>query len=136
MALQNTEAGKDALKLWIAQLQALNILNTLYCQKLRGQLAHKEKKDGKGKGKMMGDGLPCVLSGDVFYEMVVEFKAWQKGKASKAEAKKCWSTGVAEGGQWEGGKEHSVAYACIIMVSVKCFLNYLQVFSVAVIFIC
>ena len=105
MALQNTKArfdfiilkstGEDALKHWIAQLQALNILNTLYCQKLHGQLAHKEKRDGKGKGKMMGDGLPCVLSGDVFYEMVVEFKAWQKGKARKAEARnQAWGANV------------------------------------------
>jgi hypothetical protein len=61
----------------------LNVLNTLYCKKLHSQLAHKEKntkekRDGKGKGKLMGDGLPCFLLGDVFYEMVVEFEAWQK----------------------------------------------------------
>ena len=73
MALPDTEFGEDALKLQIAQLQASNILNALYCQKLHGQLAHncKEKKtkekDGKGKEKLMGDRLPCVLSGDVFY---------------------------------------------------------------------
>jgi hypothetical protein len=93
MALRDTEAGEDALKLRIAQLQASNVLNALYCQKLRGQLAHKEKKtkkkrDGKGKGKLMGDGLPCCLSGDVFYEMVVEFEAQQKGEAREAEARK------------------------------------------------
>jgi len=93
MALRDTEAGEDALKLQIAQLQASNVLNTLYCQKLRGQLAHKEKKtkekrDGKGKGKLMGDKLPCFLSGDVFYEMVVEFEARQKGEARDAEARK------------------------------------------------
>ncbi|KIM83159.1 hypothetical protein PILCRDRAFT_69879, partial [Piloderma croceum F 1598] len=93
MALRDTETREDALKLRIAQLQASNVLNALYCQKLRGQLAHKEKKtkekrDGKGKGKLMGDGLPCFLSGDVFYEMVVEFEAWQKREAREAEARK------------------------------------------------
>ena len=36
----------------------------------------------------MGDGLPCFLSGDVFYEMVVEFEAWQKQEAREAEARK------------------------------------------------
>ena len=41
MALPDTEAGEDALKLQIAQIQASNILNSLYCQKLHGQLAHK-----------------------------------------------------------------------------------------------
>ena len=93
MALQDTEAGEDALKLRIAQLQASNIPNALYCQKLCGQLAPKEKRikekrDGKGKGKLMGDRLPCFLSGDFFYEMVVEFEAWQKGEAREAEARK------------------------------------------------
>ena len=36
----------------------------------------------------MGDVLPCFLSGDVFYEMVVEFEAWQKQEAREAEASK------------------------------------------------
>ena len=35
----------------------------------------------------MGDRLPCVLSGEVFYEMVVEFEAQQKGEARGAEAR-------------------------------------------------
>jgi len=30
---------------------------------------------GKWKGKLMGDGLPCFLSRDWFYEKVVKFEA-------------------------------------------------------------
>jgi hypothetical protein len=47
---------------------------------LHGQLENYEKKkaDGKGKGKLMGDGLPQLLSGDEFYERVVEFMKEQE----------------------------------------------------------
>ena len=115
MALRDTEAGEDALKLRIAQLQASNVLNALYCQKLRGQLAHKEKKtkekrDSKGKGKLMGDGLPCFLSGDVFYERVVEFEARQKGEAREAEARKDARGANAEAlGLWKKEDKERVA---------------------------
>jgi hypothetical protein len=36
----------------------------------------------------MGDGLPCFLSGDSFYEKVVEFEARQRQKERTKEAKK------------------------------------------------
>lgn len=77
----------------VVELQAANVLNDLYCSKLRGQLAFHEKKEkkGKGKGKLMGDGLPCVLSGDVFYEKVVNFEQQQRReereKAERREAR-------------------------------------------------
>jgi hypothetical protein len=60
----------------VLQLQATNILNEAYCSRLRGQLAHQEAKKvgSKGKGKLMGSGLPCLLSGDVFYEQVVDLE--------------------------------------------------------------
>jgi len=55
-------------------------LNELYCAKLRSQLAHNEskKRSGKNRGKVLGDGLPRLLSGDEFYGRVVEFEEAQK----------------------------------------------------------
>ena len=47
----------------------------------------REKKSG-GKGRLMGDGLPCLLSGDEFYEKVVEHEAAQKRKERELEARK------------------------------------------------
>ncbi|KAG1742270.1 uncharacterized protein EDB91DRAFT_1000947, partial [Suillus paluster] len=52
----------------------------LYCSQLRGQLANQEeKKQSKKKnGKLMGDGLPRLLSGDDFYKRVVNHEKEQK----------------------------------------------------------
>ena len=57
------------------ELQASNVLNEMYCDLLRHQLAHQEgkKTQRKGTGKLVGDGLPRLLSGDDVYEKVVEF---------------------------------------------------------------
>jgi hypothetical protein len=52
----------------------------MYCTKLQFQLQHAKQKKakGKGKGKLVGDGLLLLLSGDEFYEKVVEFTQWQQ----------------------------------------------------------
>jgi hypothetical protein len=69
------------------------VLNEMYCSMLRGQLAHYEKKKNtpKGVGKLVGDGLPRLLSSDEFYERVVEFTDRQKRteleKAERNEAR-------------------------------------------------
>ncbi|KAG1793163.1 uncharacterized protein HD556DRAFT_1189117, partial [Suillus plorans] len=78
--LRETEATNVTLKCHVLELQATNILNERYCKVLCGQLANKEakKQKGKEKGKLMGNGLPCFLSGDEFYEKVVEFECEQK----------------------------------------------------------
>lgn len=69
----------------ILQLQAANILNESYCNKLRFELAYKEEKENapKQRGKLVGDGLPRLLSGDDFFERVVEFTKWQREEAAK-----------------------------------------------------
>ena len=56
------------------KLQATNILNEAYYSRICEQLAHLEAKKTElsGKGRLMGDGLPCLLSGDVFFEQVVD----------------------------------------------------------------
>lgn len=57
----------------------------MYCNKLQFQLQHAEEKKEKGKtkGKLVGDGLLLLLSGDEFYEKVVKFTQWQQEEASK-----------------------------------------------------
>ncbi|KAF8976512.1 hypothetical protein BDQ17DRAFT_1267258, partial [Cyathus striatus] len=73
----------------LVHAQASNLLNEMYCKKIQVELATKEqKKNKKGKGRLMGDGLPRTLSGDEFYQQVVVFtdnqqqeEALKKGKA-------------------------------------------------------
>lgn len=90
-------------------LQARGVLNSLYCETLRGQLAWHELKKNQTNavGKLVGDGLPRLLSGDEFYEKVVEHTAWQKREAQekatrkserekRAEAMAAWRTRDAE----------------------------------------
>ncbi|TFK20620.1 hypothetical protein FA15DRAFT_574933, partial [Coprinopsis marcescibilis] len=82
-ALQESEAANEALQHRVIQLQKSQILNKAYCNKLRHQLSHKEEKQankGKGKGKLLGNGLPQLMSGDAFFERVVEFTEAQKAK--------------------------------------------------------
>ena len=58
----------------------------------------------------MGDRLPCFLSGDVFYERVVEFEARQKGEAREAEARKDARGANAEAlGLWKKEDKKRVA---------------------------
>ena len=71
------------------KLQASNILNEAYCGKLKQHLAHQEnKKKDKGKGTLVGDGLPWVLTGDAFYKAVVEFKKAKVAEERDAKIKK------------------------------------------------
>jgi hypothetical protein len=75
----------------------------LYCNVLRGQLTHHENKKNApaGKGWLVGDGMPHLLSGDEFYEKVVEFMKEQEkterekkvrlqAQGKRAEAMKGW----------------------------------------------
>jgi hypothetical protein len=85
---QESEKREEALKRRLIEIQASNVLNELYCCKLRAQLAHQDKKkDTKGKETSMGDGLPCFLSGDWFYAKVVGFEAWQMRGKSQLESR-------------------------------------------------
>jgi hypothetical protein len=57
--------------------QAQLVLADRHCSLLQGQLNAKEtsaaaRREGKGKGKLMGDGLPRVLTQGTFYDQCVE----------------------------------------------------------------
>lgn len=64
------------------ELQAASVLNEAYCLRLQGQLVHqKEKKNAdSSNGKLMEDGMLCLLSGDVFFKKVTNHLAAQKQK--------------------------------------------------------
>ena len=86
-ALRESEAQATYYRQRTLTLQAANIINEAYCKFLRQQLAFKEAKKakGKGKGKLKGDGLPVLLTGDVFFEKVVSYKAAQRREAWEKE---------------------------------------------------
>lgn len=95
--LCESEACEEALRRRVAELQAANVLNELYCSKLHGQLAHQdEKKRKKSKGQLMADGLPCFLSEDEFYEKVVAHEEAQQWEEREKEARKRAREAVAE----------------------------------------
>lgn len=96
--LRESEAREEALRRRVAELQAANVLNELYCSKLRGQLAHQDeqKKKKKSKGRLMADGLPCFLSGDEFYQKVVAHEEAQQREEREKEARKRARGAVAE----------------------------------------
>jgi len=55
------------------QLQATMVLQWLYCACVQWQLNAKEVKDnqkGKKGGRLLGDGLPHLLTDNEFYERI------------------------------------------------------------------
>jgi hypothetical protein len=87
-ALRLSEAREAALRHRLAEAQASNVINELYCTRLRRQLAYHEKKKenaNKGKGRLLGDGQPCFLSGDNFWEKMTNLEAWLKGEEKRKE---------------------------------------------------
>lgn len=106
--LRESETREEVLRHHVADLQAANVLNELYCSKLRGQLAHQDekKKKKKVKGRLMEDGLPCFLSGDEFYRKVVEHDEAQKREEREKEARKKTRGAKAEAiAQWKKSEE-------------------------------
>ncbi|KAK0465752.1 hypothetical protein IW261DRAFT_1346891, partial [Armillaria novae-zelandiae] len=85
--IQRLEMENELLCRRTIELQAANVLNEAYCAVLWEQLAFKEEKGKKKKtasGWLMGDGMPVLLTGDDFYERVVQ---WEKSQEEAAAAK-------------------------------------------------
>lgn len=97
-ALREAHEANEVLKKRIINLQASNVLNEIYCNKLQFQLAYKEEKKAKEdmKGRLAGDGLPKMLTGDEFYERVVEFTKWQKDQEREKEERREETLGYKE----------------------------------------
>ncbi|KAL4063085.1 hypothetical protein J3A83DRAFT_4054474, partial [Scleroderma citrinum] len=69
--------------------QAMFVLQSMYVDQVTKELANNEEKQKKKKGQLNGDGLPKLLTGEEFYDWVVDHhksiakqdvacKAWQK----------------------------------------------------------
>ncbi|TFK25199.1 hypothetical protein FA15DRAFT_575001, partial [Coprinopsis marcescibilis] len=86
-ALQDLAKKHHALTDRVAALQAGQILNEAYCGKLRKRLALKEatKKPNPGAGRILGDGLPHMLTGDAFVDQVRKSAEAQKEKEAEAD---------------------------------------------------
>ncbi|KAL4079769.1 hypothetical protein J3A83DRAFT_4086081 [Scleroderma citrinum] len=86
--LQEAEEHCESYQRQVITLQAQAISNKTYCNKLCLQLVFQEEKAANSgtPGKLVENGLPCLLLGDTFYKRAVEFTQWQKEKAQKADA--------------------------------------------------
>ena len=70
-ALYEAESWNVHAKIHAFKLQASNILNEVYTKRLQKALEAKEEKQWKKKGiKLVGNGLPKLLSSGEFYELV------------------------------------------------------------------
>ena len=73
----------------VAGLQSAAVLQGKYCEVVHSQLAgNEEKKQGTRKGKLVGDGLPRVLTDSVFIGRVIEQEENQVREAAEKEARK------------------------------------------------
>lgn len=89
VAAHEREAAQKAM---MGGMQSTIILQGMYCDSLHGQLAAQEeaKNNSKKRGKLMGNGLPCYLSGDAFYTRVVDH---EKAAADEEVAKQARKEG-------------------------------------------
>jgi hypothetical protein len=73
-ALRESESRNARSEIHAFELQASNILNEAYMERLRKALEAKEEKRNKKRKvtKLVGDGLPRLLTGDKFYELAKE----------------------------------------------------------------
>ncbi|KAG6378306.1 hypothetical protein JVT61DRAFT_14027 [Boletus reticuloceps] len=74
-ALHQSYACEDMMKADLLRAQSAMVLQSVYCTRIKGQLAAREEKEHTRrvkKAKLMGDGLPRYLTGDEFYHQVAE----------------------------------------------------------------
>jgi hypothetical protein len=73
----------------LAGLQSATVLQSKYCEEVRSQLAgNEEKKRGTKKGRLMGDGLPRLLTNPAFIDRVAEHEGNQKREVQEKMARK------------------------------------------------
>ena len=73
-ALQEAYARETRYKSALVGMQSTMVLQSMFCERLSGQLATQEEKQKKKrkKGQLNGDGLPRLLTSDEFYDRVVQ----------------------------------------------------------------
>lgn len=104
-ALQMQTARLALAKDQTTALQGQAVLQQLYANRVRTQLAAKEEKaakKGKGRGKHLKDGLPRLLTGEAYFQHVVEHEEAMKEKEREKDArKKARESQAAEMILWE-----------------------------------
>ncbi|KAK7042764.1 HTH CENPB-type domain-containing protein [Favolaschia claudopus] len=89
-ALKDALAKNTAQKRQIVAMQSAMVLNGTYVDLVRGQLEAQEKKKSrsKTKGRLMGDGLPRLLTARDFVQRVTDFERETAQKAADLEKRK------------------------------------------------
>ena len=89
MALREAEVREAHFKGVFAGLQGAALLQGRYCDTLQSQLAAQEEKSkGKKKGKLVGDGLPRLLTDQDFIMRVQNHEDAQEQQAVALETRK------------------------------------------------
>ncbi|KAI6019098.1 hypothetical protein EDC04DRAFT_2576127 [Pisolithus marmoratus] len=121
-ALQLSLARENQAKAALVGMQSTVVLQSLFCGRLSNQLAaqeDKQKEQKKRRGKLVGDGLPRLLTGNEFYSRVVEFersaadeelerRSRQKRREERAEEMAVWKAAEVE--RRERNKARKLAY--------------------------
>ena len=101
-ALRESESRNVRTEIHAFELQASNILNEAYTERLRKALEAKEEKQNKRRKvtKLVGDGLPRLLTGDAFYELAKEkekeVRDVEKQKEARKDGKAAYRTAIEE----------------------------------------
>ncbi|KAM5535804.1 hypothetical protein V8D89_010527 [Ganoderma adspersum] len=85
--LADAQAQVDAMKEQVLTMQAAAVLDGAFVTRVHERMQKQDEKGSMKKSKkLMGDGLPKLLDGDVFYNLVVDHGVAQDRKeAEKAE---------------------------------------------------
>jgi hypothetical protein len=96
-ALREQQSKNRAQKSQMVAMQSALVLNGTYCDLVRSQLAaQEEKKNKKKKGRLVGDGLPRLLTAREFVRRVAEFEKTATEKATALEQRKATRAEKAE----------------------------------------
>jgi hypothetical protein len=112
-ALRESESRNIRTEIHAFELQASNILNEAYTERLRKALETKEEKKNKGKGtKLVGDGLPKLLTGDAFYELAKEkekeVREIEKQKEARKGGRAAYRTAIEEWNEAEQARKDEI----------------------------
>jgi len=114
-ALRESEAQVQRIEVHAFELQASNILNKAYADRLKKQLAAKEKKSKKKSIKLISDGLPHLLTADEFYELAKkkekEARKEARDKKTHKEAQQLYTAAIASWKVADEKKKKDVAKA-------------------------
>jgi hypothetical protein len=109
-ALRESESRNVRSEIHAFELQASNVLNEAYMERLRKALEAKEEKKNNLKKrkvtKLVGDGLPRLLTGDAFYELAKEkekeVREIERQKGARKDGKAAYRTAIDE---WNEAEE-------------------------------